>query len=60
MATDNRQMWTDLGIDLERHDALLKALPPIHEEIYLSQKARSEVVEFFNLEIKALGVVLNS
>jgi len=26
MATDYRKMWTDLGIDLKRHDILLNAL----------------------------------
>jgi hypothetical protein len=48
-------MWTDLGIDLERHDALLKALPSIHEEIYLSQKARTKGVEFFDIRDKSIG-----
>ena len=42
MTTDNRQMWADLGIDLEPHDALLNALGPIYQEIYLSQKKRPQ------------------
>ena len=58
MTTDYRQMWAELEIDLERHDALLKAIPPIYEEIYLSQKDHSKGVEFFDLEVKALGILL--
>jgi hypothetical protein len=48
-------MWTDLGIDLERHDALLNAIAPIYEEIYLSQKARTKGVEFFDIRDKSIG-----
>ena len=40
MAVDNRQMWKELGINLEQHDLLLNALGPIFQEIYLSQKNR--------------------
>ena len=48
MTTDNRQMWTDLGIDLERHDVLLNALGPIYQEIYLSQQNRPKGMGFFD------------
>ncbi len=51
MTDDNRQMWTDLGIDLERHDALLNALGPIYQEIYLSQKNRPEGMGFFDFVV---------
>ncbi len=51
MTTDNRQMWTDLGIDLERHDMLLNALGPIYQEIYLSQKNRPEGMGFFDFVV---------
>ena len=51
MATDNRQMWTDLGIDLERHDALLNALLPIYKEFYLSQRNRPKGMEFFDFVV---------
>jgi len=40
MAVDNRQMWKELGIDLEQHDILMGALGPIFQEIYLTQKNR--------------------
>lgn len=40
MTTDNRQMWSNLGIDLGKHDVLLNGLVPIYQEIFLSQKNR--------------------
>ena len=51
MTTDYRQMWTDLGIDLEKHDALLNALAPIYEEIYISQKNRPKGMGFFDFVV---------
>ena len=38
--TDNRQMWQELGINMEQHDILLGALGPIFQEVYLSQQNR--------------------
>jgi benzoyl-CoA reductase/2-hydroxyglutaryl-CoA dehydratase subunit BcrC/BadD/HgdB len=40
MATDYRQMWTELGLDLEKHDLLLSVLGKAYQDIYLSQKNR--------------------
>ncbi len=37
MATDNNQVWQELGIDLEKHDELLQALLPAFQEVYRSQ-----------------------
>ena len=51
MTTDNRQMWAELGIDLERHDELLNALLPIYQEIYLSQSNRPEGMGFFDFVV---------
>jgi len=51
MTTDNVQMWTELGIDLERHDTLLNALGPIYQDIYLSQKNRPEGMGFFDFVV---------
>ena len=50
MTTDNRQMWTELGIDLEKHDILLNALGPIFQDIYLSQKNRPNM-SFFDFVV---------
>jgi len=51
MTTDNRQMWAELGIDLKKHDMLMNALPPIHKEIYLSQKNRPQGMGFFDFVV---------
>jgi len=51
MTTDYRQMWADLGIDLERHDALLGALPPIYQKAYLSQRNRPIGMQFFDFVV---------
>jgi benzoyl-CoA reductase/2-hydroxyglutaryl-CoA dehydratase subunit BcrC/BadD/HgdB len=50
VTTDNRQMWTELGIDLEKHDMLLNALGPIFQNIYLSQKYRPNM-SFFDFVV---------
>ncbi len=51
MTSDNRQMWADLGIDLERHDILLNALGPIFQEIYLAQRNRPKGMGFFDFVV---------
>lgn len=51
MTTDNREMWRELGIDLEQHDLLMNALPPIYKDIYLSQKNRPKGMEFFDFVV---------
>ncbi len=48
MAEDIREIWKELNIDLERHDELLEALPPVYEEIFLSQENRPEAMEYFD------------
>jgi benzoyl-CoA reductase/2-hydroxyglutaryl-CoA dehydratase subunit BcrC/BadD/HgdB len=48
MATDYTQMWTDLGLDLEAHDALLRALGQSYQDIYLAQKGRPKGMEYFD------------
>ena len=35
MSEDYRSMWTDLGLDLEAHDALLGVLGQAYQDIYL-------------------------
>jgi len=51
MTSDNKQMWTDLGIDLEQHDILLNALGPIYQDIYLSQSNRPQGMGFFDFVV---------
>ena len=45
---DIREIWKELGIDLERHDELLEALPEVYEEIFLSQENRPEGMSYFD------------
>ncbi|MCL4533961.1 MAG: 2-hydroxyacyl-CoA dehydratase family protein [Bacteroidetes bacterium] len=51
MTTDYRNMWADLGIDLERHDTLLNALPGMYKDIYLSQENRPASMGFFDFVV---------
>jgi benzoyl-CoA reductase/2-hydroxyglutaryl-CoA dehydratase subunit BcrC/BadD/HgdB len=46
--TDYRDMWKDLGLDLEAHDGLLEVLPPLYEESILSQEGRPEGMSYFD------------
>ena len=54
MAVDNKQMWKELGIDLEQHDLLLNALGPIFQEIYLSQENRPNM-SFFDFVVSDIA-----
>lgn len=51
MATDYRQMWESIGLDLEAHDQLLNALPPAYGDVYMSQKNRPAGMEYFDFVI---------
>jgi len=46
--TDYTQMWADLGLDLEAHDALLNMLGSVYGDIYVSQKKRPEGMGYFD------------
>ncbi len=48
MSEDYRTMWTDLGLDLDAHDALLGVLEQAYQDIYLSQKDRPEQMAYFD------------
>ncbi len=51
MTTDYRQMWADLGIDMEKHDILLNALGPMFGSVYLSQKNRPAGMGFYDFVV---------
>ena len=56
---DYRKMWEDLGMDLEAHDMLLEALPPLYEENILRQENRPGGMDYFDFvfsEIHGLRV----
>ena len=48
MPENYTQMWTELGLDLVAHDALLGALGQAYQDIYLSQKARPAGMGYFD------------
>ncbi|GAB6144497.1 double-cubane-cluster-containing anaerobic reductase [Desulfocicer niacini] len=48
MTEDYRSMWTDLGLDLDGHDALLKVLGNAYKDIYLAQRNRPEGMGYFD------------
>lgn len=57
--SDYREMWKELGLDLEAHDQLLAVIPQIYGDVYLSQKNRPEgmsYLDFVMSEIHGLRV----
>jgi len=46
-----RQMWADLGLNLEKHDVLLNALGKIYTDLFLAQKNRPEGMKYFDFVI---------
>lgn len=48
MGEDYTQMWTDLGLDLEKHDALLSVLGQAYQDIFLAQQNRPKGMEYFD------------
>jgi benzoyl-CoA reductase/2-hydroxyglutaryl-CoA dehydratase subunit BcrC/BadD/HgdB len=48
MSEEYRSMRTNLGLDLEAHDALLGVLGKAYQDIYLSQKNRPEGMGYFD------------
>ncbi len=47
-ATDYRSMWSDLGLDLEKHDALLGVLGQAYQSTFLTQKQRPSGMGYFD------------
>ncbi|WP_027718004.1 double-cubane-cluster-containing anaerobic reductase [Desulfovirgula thermocuniculi] len=48
---DYRQLWSELAMDLERHDRLMAALPAVYREVFLTQPDRPAAMHYFNLVI---------
>jgi len=46
--SDYTQMWSDLGLDLKAHDALLSVLGGAYQDVFLSQKDRPEGMKYFD------------
>ncbi len=59
MSEDYHQMWSDLGLNLEAHDALLEGLAQAYREIFLTQEHRPKGMQYFDFvmsEIHGLRV----
>jgi benzoyl-CoA reductase/2-hydroxyglutaryl-CoA dehydratase subunit BcrC/BadD/HgdB len=48
---DYRKLWSDLGLDLEKHDKLCAVLPELYGSVYLSQENRPEGMNYFNFVV---------
>lgn len=49
--SEHRAMWTELGLDLERHDELLGVLGDFYRQLYLSQANRPRGMDYFDFVI---------
>jgi benzoyl-CoA reductase/2-hydroxyglutaryl-CoA dehydratase subunit BcrC/BadD/HgdB len=48
MSETYKQMWRELGLNLEAHDGLLQVLGKGYQDVYLSQTGRPAGMEYFN------------
>ena len=48
MSQDYQEMWSDLGLDLEAHDALLNVLENGYSDIFMTQQSRPEGMQYFD------------
>jgi len=54
MANDNRSMWAELGLNMEKHDALLGILGQAYPEIYHKQNNRPKSMTYFDFVISEI------
>ncbi len=48
---DYRQMWKELGLNLEAHDQLLSVLGKTYKDIYFSQEGRPKGMQYLDFVI---------
>ncbi len=48
MSENYQSMWTELGLDLEKHDALLQVLAQAYNDIFTTQKNRTQTMSYFD------------
>jgi benzoyl-CoA reductase/2-hydroxyglutaryl-CoA dehydratase subunit BcrC/BadD/HgdB len=51
---DYHQMWKDLGMDVEKHEALCEVLPDAFGGVYLDQENRPEGMGFFDFVVSEI------
>ena len=45
---DNRELWTALGMDLEKHDEFLAPIPAVLKSLFLDRPNRPEAMAYFD------------
>ncbi|MFB3766523.1 MAG: double-cubane-cluster-containing anaerobic reductase [Methanotrichaceae archaeon] len=45
---DNETFWKEVGLDVERHDELMRVLPPIFENVFLGQQNRPKNIAYYD------------
>ncbi len=45
---DYREMWSELGLNMANHDALLEVLPPLYGDIFIGQEGRPAGMAYFD------------
>ena len=48
MVDDYRQMWQEIGLELDAHDGLLAVLPPLYGEVIIGQEKRPARMAYFD------------
>lgn len=51
---DYREMWKDLGMNLELHDQLCEVLPVAFGDVYLTQDNRPESMDYYNFVVSEI------
>lgn len=51
---DYREMWKDLGMDVDNHDILCEVLPQVFTDVYLSQENRPQAMDYFNMVVSEI------
>ena len=51
---DYTQMWTDLGLDLETHNAVLDIVGKAYQDVFLSQKNRPKGMDYFDFVVSEI------
>lgn len=48
MSEDYHAMWRELGMNLQKHDEFLAAVPQVYHDLFLTQKDRPTAMEYFD------------
>ena len=44
---ETRKLWEDLGVDMEKHDQLMTALPTMFKDVFLTQEKTPKKMDYF-------------